>query len=44
VKEYYTFLPDLAKQVEIPPNGILSRTFYQDEKVKIIGSRSKLPG
>jgi len=32
----YTFLPDLAKQVEIPPNGILSRTFYQDEKVKII--------
>jgi quercetin dioxygenase-like cupin family protein len=32
----YTFLPDLAKQVEIPKDGILSRTLHNDSKLKII--------
>jgi len=32
----YTFLPDLAKQVEIPKDGILSRTLHNDSKLKVI--------
>lgn len=32
----YTYLADLAKAVEIPPNGILSRTIYQDDHVKAV--------
>lgn len=32
----YLFLTDLAKQVEIPQDGILSRTLYQDEHVKVM--------
>lgn len=32
----YLFLTDLAQQVEIPHNGILSRTLYQDEHVKVV--------
>ncbi len=32
----YTFLADLAKQIQIPPNGILSRTFHNDDRVKIL--------
>lgn len=32
----YLFLTDLAKQVEIPQDGILSRTLYQDEHVKVV--------
>lgn len=32
----YTFLADLAQQVEIPRNGILTRTLYADEQVKVV--------
>lgn len=32
----YLFLADLAQQVEIPRDGILSRTLYQDEHVKVV--------
>jgi quercetin dioxygenase-like cupin family protein len=32
----YLLLTELAKQVDIPPNGILSRTLYQDEHVKVV--------
>ncbi|MEJ5252281.1 MAG: cupin domain-containing protein [Chthonomonadetes bacterium] len=32
----YLFLTDLAQQVEIPQDGILSRTLYQDEHVKVV--------
>lgn len=32
----YLFLTDLAQQVEIPRDGILSRTLYQDEHVKVV--------
>lgn len=31
-----TYFADLAKQVDIPPDGILSRTLYSDERVKVI--------
>lgn len=34
--EPYLFLKDLAQQVEIPQDGILSRTLYQDEHVKVV--------
>ncbi|MCS6830185.1 MAG: cupin domain-containing protein [Armatimonadota bacterium] len=32
----YLFLTDLAQQVEVPRDGILSRTLYQDEHVKVV--------
>jgi len=32
----YVYLPDLAKEADIPVNGILSRTLYQDEHVKVV--------
>lgn len=32
----YTYIADLAKQVDIPADGILSRTLYNDEQVKVI--------
>ena len=32
----YTFLPDLMKELEIPPKGILSRTLYNDERLKVV--------
>jgi len=31
----YTYIPDLASQ-EIPADGILSRTVYQDDHVKAV--------
>ncbi len=34
--EPYLFLTDLAQQVEIPQDGILSRTLYQDAHVKVV--------
>lgn len=34
--EPYLFFKDLAQQVEIPQDGILSRTLYQDEHVKAV--------
>jgi quercetin dioxygenase-like cupin family protein len=35
MNEYTRFL-DLAKEVEPPAKGILSRTLYNDEKVKVV--------
>jgi quercetin dioxygenase-like cupin family protein len=32
----YFFTDELAKEVEIPKNGILSRTLYADDKIKAI--------
>jgi len=32
----YTFIPALASEVEIPKNGILSRTLHNDDRVKAI--------
>lgn len=32
----YTFIADLGKQVDIPANGILSRTLYSDDRVKVV--------
>jgi quercetin dioxygenase-like cupin family protein len=32
----YTYLADLAAAAQIPPEGILSRTVHNDEKVKIV--------
>jgi quercetin dioxygenase-like cupin family protein len=36
VESDYTFIADLAKQVDIPADGILSRTLYSDERVKVV--------
>ena len=30
------YIADLAKQVDIPADGILSRTLYADEQVKVV--------
>jgi quercetin dioxygenase-like cupin family protein len=32
----YTYFADLAKQVDIPDDGILSRTLHTDEQVKVV--------
>ena len=32
----YTYITDLAKQVDIPVDGILSRTLHEDEQVKVV--------
>lgn len=32
----YTHILDLAKQAEPPANGILSRTIFQDDKIKAV--------
>jgi quercetin dioxygenase-like cupin family protein len=32
----YTLIPNLAGEVQIPENGILSRTLYEDGHVKIL--------
>lgn len=32
----YTHLADLAKEVNIPQDGIISRTLYSDEQVKAV--------
>ena len=36
MKSDYTYIADLAKQVDIPTDGILSRTLYNDEHVKVV--------
>ena len=36
MKTGYTHLTDIASLVEIPPDGILTRTLYDDEQVKVI--------
>jgi quercetin dioxygenase-like cupin family protein len=32
----YMYIADLAKQVDIPADGILSLTLYNDEQVKVV--------
>ncbi len=32
----YTYIADLAAQVDIPADGILSRTLYSDDQVKVV--------
>ena len=32
----YTFISDLAREIEIPRNGILTRTLYADEQIKVV--------
>lgn len=32
----YTYLLDVAREVLPPPDGIVSRTLHQDERVKVI--------
>ena len=32
----YTFIPDLAREVQIPENGILSRTLHNDDRLKVV--------
>jgi quercetin dioxygenase-like cupin family protein len=32
----YTLLPDLRAEVQIPVNGILSRTLYNDDRLKVV--------
>lgn len=32
----YTFIADLAREIEVPRNGILTRTLYADEEVKVV--------
>ncbi|HSB17609.1 MAG TPA: cupin domain-containing protein [Bryobacteraceae bacterium] len=32
----YTHIADLIKEVEIPVNGILSRTLYNDDRLKVV--------
>jgi quercetin dioxygenase-like cupin family protein len=32
----YTFLADLNAEVQIPENGILSRTLYNDDHLKVV--------
>jgi quercetin dioxygenase-like cupin family protein len=32
----YVYIADLAKQVDIPDDGILSRTLHTDEQVKVV--------
>ena len=36
MKADYTYIADLAKHVDIPVDGILSRTLYSDEQVKVV--------
>lgn len=32
----YSYIPDLLKQVQIPPDGTLSRTLHNDEQMKVV--------
>lgn len=32
----YTYILDLAKEAEPPADGILSRTIFQDERMKVV--------
>jgi quercetin dioxygenase-like cupin family protein len=32
----YTYILDLAKEVEPPPDGIVSRAIFQDEQIKAV--------
>jgi quercetin dioxygenase-like cupin family protein len=32
----YTHIPDLIETIELPPDGTLSRTIHQDERLKVV--------
>ncbi len=32
-----TFIPDLAAEIEIPTDGILSRVLYRDHRIRLVG-------
>ena len=32
----FTFIPDLMTEVQVPQNGILSRTMYNDDDVRVV--------
>jgi quercetin dioxygenase-like cupin family protein len=32
----YLYIADLAREVEIPANGIISRTLYNDDRIKVV--------
>ena len=32
----YTYLLDLKKEADVPQRGIISRTLYDDEKIKVV--------
>lgn len=32
----YTFIPDIAAEVEIPADGTLSRVLHRDEKIRLV--------
>ena len=36
MSDRYTVIPDLSAEVEIPVNGILSRTLYSDDRVRVV--------
>lgn len=36
MSEPYSFFPNLEAEVQIPENGILSRTLYNDDHVKVL--------
>ncbi len=36
VKSDYTYIAELAKEVDIPADGILSRTLFSDQHVKVV--------
>jgi quercetin dioxygenase-like cupin family protein len=36
MNEPYTFIADLNAEVQIPVNGILSRTLYNDDRLKVV--------
>ena len=33
----YTFIPNVAAELEIPVDGTLSRVLYRDERVRVVG-------
>ncbi len=33
----YTFISDLSEQLEIPPDGTLSRVLYRDDQLRLVG-------
>lgn len=36
MNEPYTFIADLSAEAQIPANGILSRTLYNDDHLKVV--------
>jgi quercetin dioxygenase-like cupin family protein len=36
MRKQYTFLTNLAEEVDIPKDGIISRTLYSDDRIKTV--------